>query len=383
MNRSEALPLFDAALRGALIALMLLVGIRLARDRIDAPAARVGTLLMACLSVQVFASLPMMEHTTGPWSWQAPLVGVSVGNSVLFWVFAQSLFDDDFVLRPLHFVAWLAVIALGILFYAVVVMPQQRQLAPFALAVAIAMRWTPLVFAALAVAAAASQWRADLVERRRRLRVFIVAMGTGYTVMTAVARLASKDGRLSDWMSSLDIAVLLVIVGTIAARVLRIVDTELLPHRPTPSLPPAALDGTASSPAPAPKAAGPVAGPAVPDPAEDLLAAQLQRLMAEDRAYRTEDLTVARLAALLHTPEYRLRRLINQRLGHRNFNAFVNGFRLDEAQRALADPTQRDVPVLTIALDAGFQSIGPFNRAFKTVTGLTPTEFRRQELADS
>jgi AraC-like DNA-binding protein len=43
--------------------------------------------------------------------------------------------------------------------------------------------------------------------------------------------------------------------------------------------------------------------------------------------------------------------------------------------------SQRDVPVLTIALDAGFQSIGPFNRAFKADTGLTPTEFRRDALA--
>jgi AraC-like DNA-binding protein len=36
------------------------------------------------------------------------------------------------------------------------------------------------------------------------------------------------------------------------------------------------------------------------------------------------------------------------------------------------------VPVLTIAMDAGFQSIGPFNRAFKAATDLTPTEFRRR-----
>jgi AraC-like DNA-binding protein len=44
-------------------------------------------------------------------------------------------------------------------------------------------------------------------------------------------------------------------------------------------------------------------------------------------------------------------------------------------------PDQRDVPVLTIALDAGLQSIGPFNRAFKADTGMTPTEFRRNALA--
>ena len=50
---------------------------------------------------------------------------------------------------------------------------------------------------------------------------------------------------------------------------------------------------------------------------------------------------------------------------------------------ALSDVTQREVPVLTIAMDAGFQSIGPFNRAFKAETGVTPTEFRREALGRS
>jgi AraC-like DNA-binding protein len=89
------------------------------------------------------------------------------------------------------------------------------------------------------------------------------------------------------------------------------------------------------------------------------------------------------LAARLGAPEYRLRRLINQRLAHRNFSSFINGYRLTEARAALADPTQAEVPILTIALDAGFQSIGPFNRAFKAETGMTPSEFRRTRLAAS
>jgi AraC-like DNA-binding protein len=73
--------------------------------------------------------------------------------------------------------------------------------------------------------------------------------------------------------------------------------------------------------------------------------------------------------------------VINEGLGHRNFNAFLNRYRIDEAKAALADPSQKDVPVLTIAMDAGFQSIGPFNRAFKADTGVTPTEFRRLAFA--
>ena len=86
----------------------------------------------------------------------------------------------------------------------------------------------------------------------------------------------------------------------------------------------------------------------------------------------------ARWRAKLAIPEYRLRRLINQQLGYRNFNVFLNNHRIEEAKAALADPTQAEVPVITIAMDAGFQSLGPFNRAFKATTGVTPTEYRRQ-----
>ena len=84
----------------------------------------------------------------------------------------------------------------------------------------------------------------------------------------------------------------------------------------------------------------------------------------------------------LGVQEYRLRRLINGQLGHRNFSAFVNGYRLADVETALADPAEAEVPILTIALDAGFGSIGPFNRAFKAHTGLTPTEFRRARLGN-
>ena len=55
----------------------------------------------------------------------------------------------------------------------------------------------------------------------------------------------------------------------------------------------------------------------------------------------------------------------------------MNHYRIAEVKAALADPSQSEVPVLTIALDAGFSSLGPFNRAFKAETGMTPSEYRR------
>ena len=108
--------------------------------------------------------------------------------------------------------------------------------------------------------------------------------------------------------------------------------------------------------------------------------------MTMERAYRREGLTIGSLAASMGLPEYRLRQIINEGLGHRNFNAFLNRYRIDEVkaalgEAALGDSSQKDVPVVTIAMDAGFQSLGPFNRAFKVDTGLTSTEFRRLALA--
>jgi AraC-like DNA-binding protein len=141
------------------------------------------------------------------------------------------------------------------------------------------------------------------------------------------------------------------------------------------------------TPAAAPLALTPASPPvdaqppaAVGDAQETALLARLAAVMAEGKAYREEGLSIAVLAAKLEIPEYRLRRLINQRLGYRNFSSYVNGYRLAEATAALADPAQAEVPILTIALDAGFQSIGPFNRAFKAAAGMTPSEYRRVKL---
>lgn len=356
--------LFDAALRGVLLALLVLLAALLRRDRPRAHAALAATALCAGLCVQVVSSTPLFEATV-PRAWQAPWVGISVGNAVLFWVFVRSLFDDEFAWRAHHSAAWLAAVVLGASNCALG--PDRAWAAP---AHAL-QRALPLVFALLAARSAAAHWRADLVEGRRRLRVFILVTGVGYTLVMLALRLGSAQARLSPQAALWDNAMLLAILSVVACKLLRLGESDLFPSPQPPGTQPSVVPQRAPT------------GPPVTDAIDDRLADALQRLMAEERFYRSEDLSLARLAARLAVPEYRLRRLINQRLGFRNFNAFVNAWRLDDSRAALADPQRRALPVLTIALDAGFQSIGPFNRAFKAATGLTPTEFRRQKLADS
>lgn len=106
-------------------------------------------------------------------------------------------------------------------------------------------------------------------------------------------------------------------------------------------------------------------------------AQQVLDTLQRDALYRRHGLSIAELAGIVELPEHRLRAVINGHLGFKNFAAFLNHFRLREAAERLRDPAFAHLPVLTIALDAGFASIGPFNRAFREAFGATPTEHRR------
>lgn len=92
--------------------------------------------------------------------------------------------------------------------------------------------------------------------------------------------------------------------------------------------------------------------------------------------WRDPDLTAPLLARHLATNTTYLSRALNDGLGQ-NFNEFVNRIRVQAVQAELAQ-SNRDRDVLTIALDAGFNSKASFNRVFKRLSGKTPTEFRRQ-----
>lgn len=99
--------------------------------------------------------------------------------------------------------------------------------------------------------------------------------------------------------------------------------------------------------------------------------------------YRTPGLTIAGLADHLGAPEHRLRALINRRLGYRNFSAFLNRHRIAEARVILSDREHVDLPVLTIAMDLGYNSLPTFNRAFRSETATTPSDYRREMLSQS
>jgi AraC-like DNA-binding protein len=103
----------------------------------------------------------------------------------------------------------------------------------------------------------------------------------------------------------------------------------------------------------------------------------LNKLM-KGGVFLQQELTIGKLAEMLTLPPHQLRQLINQQLGFSNFSHYLNSYRIPWVCEQLQDASKKNLPILTIALEAGYGSIAPFNRAFKAKIGQTPTQFRDQ-----
>jgi AraC-like DNA-binding protein len=103
--------------------------------------------------------------------------------------------------------------------------------------------------------------------------------------------------------------------------------------------------------------------------------ARVVHALERDALYRDAELTLDRLAAHVGLPANTVSQVINAGL-HQSFSDVVNGYRLAEVRRRLADADAGGATLLTVALDAGFNSKTTFNRVFKERTGLTPREYR-------
>ncbi len=102
---------------------------------------------------------------------------------------------------------------------------------------------------------------------------------------------------------------------------------------------------------------------------------RLLEMMDRDRPYLDPELTLPKLAQALNIPAAHLSQLLNDGLG-RNFYEFINGYRVAEARRRLAETKAAGDKLIAVALESGFNSLATFNRVFKSIAGRTPSEYR-------
>jgi len=351
----------DLGLRGAASGMFLMIILVALQGRPTNQYALLGIALAAGGAFYAIVSAPFFPKSS-MW-WTVPILSA---QPAIFWLWARAAFDDDFVLRRWHGALWLTIVAVG--FAATLGWTSWPALARAGGKI---LSFMAVVLALAAALQTLKTWRVDLVARRRRLRFAMLAINVVFIGVVAGAAFAALPVAVPGAPGSLPTALGLFVVAMLAAFSVFSAQPTMAANDPTAAIATGDASGQAKI------ADRTTTGSVAVDP---VLLKRLEHLMTVERIYRQEGLTIGTLAARFDVPEYRLREVINAGLGYRNFNAFLNHYRIEDARMALSDITQREVPVLTIAMDAGFQSIGPFNRAFKAATGLTPTEFRREAL---
>ncbi len=339
----------ELAIRGVSVGAFAATGVALAASQKMTPTRWVGVLLMACAIAHVLEGhFFYTEHRHfSLLTWLLSAMAPSA-----FWLFCSVLFEDEPKIPLWRFA--IPAVALSLWIPGALLPPSQAR----------AIAWWIYAAASLAInihvlLIAWRGWRIDLVERRRRLRAPIAAAATGYMLIQTLCDFGLGQGPV---LPSMVQAFALAALG---------IGSGLALLRAEPLLVQAA---TSPNEASAPKLIEPFALP----PADRLVLGRLDKAMNENEVWRGEDLSIGTLAALVGAPEHRLRKLINGTLGHRNFADYVNSRRIDAAKIALSDPELALKSVSAVAYELGFGSLGPFNRAFRAETGVTPTAWRQQ-----
>jgi AraC-like DNA-binding protein len=343
--------------------LLLLLAIILIKGHHENPSAILGAVLSLCAAgMGMFAVV--LE-----WGWTAleiPLNLLIASSPLAFWLLAKSLFEETFCWKWTYLLLYAVCVIAGIAghyitfgdFRGMTHWFQRSEVMHDAIGLLPLLTISSL-FIVLAVYVALKDWRVDLVESRRRARMGSVLIAGIVILVITVVEFTGLGTPRSQMAETFQSGIFFILILGICVHYLDFGQQQ--PRQPAESpfrsQTPEEVDAQEGA-----------HGVVIID--------ELHRLMIEERVYREEGLTIRRLAEKLDIREYQLRRLINSHLGFRNFNSFLNTYRIEEVSRQLVAPETRHLPVLSIALDMGYGSLSPFNKAFKEIIGMTPTEYR-------
>lgn len=97
----------------------------------------------------------------------------------------------------------------------------------------------------------------------------------------------------------------------------------------------------------------------------------------DTKIYKNKEINIFLVSDLMQFPYKEVSRLINTH-SNKNFNQFVNEFRIEEAKRLLSDTSFDKYNFAGIAEEVGFNSRSSFFTNFKKVEGITPLEFKKK-----
>ena len=355
-------PLFFLSVDIANIVACALLGARMLATRPRLLSAR----LIALIAFDTICYIVLSRYDYAAWIPQP--YRFDVGGWATFLNFAQNLTPGLFMVlcftmfadKP-RFPRWL----LALFFVQMFLEVPMRLLVKDGAVGDIATRMAPAIlqasFVGFALYWTIANWWADLIQSRRRARIFtIVIIGLNIIGSSLFLRVVIAQNSLANYYAHLGLGVSTLPI--ILFILVFLSDEEL-------QAPLGVVAGPVASGGPAPALSSEIAG----------VLARLAAFMEVERVYRRPNLSVRDLADLVQIPEYRLRKIIHEQLGYANFNVFLHNYRVREACTQLRDPAMRRIPILTIALSTGYQSINTFNRGFREVMGMTPSAYRAMQ----
>ncbi|MFN3700347.1 MAG: helix-turn-helix domain-containing protein [Alphaproteobacteria bacterium] len=106
---------------------------------------------------------------------------------------------------------------------------------------------------------------------------------------------------------------------------------------------------------------------------DEMIAREIERLIDRDKIYHEFGIGRSEIARELGVPETTITRVINQNF-QKSVPQLLNERRIQDAKRLL---DQTEEPMSIIAKEVGFNSVPTFNRVFKEIEGVTPSEYRK------
>lgn len=113
---------------------------------------------------------------------------------------------------------------------------------------------------------------------------------------------------------------------------------------------------------------------------QDLVLENLDRkftdLINNDKPFLNPELSLQELADMLNVTRSQLSYFINKMYG-KNFYELINFYRLEEVKRLMQEPKNKNLKIMSLAYDAGFNSKSSFNRIFRNHMECTPSEYMK------
>ena len=111
----------------------------------------------------------------------------------------------------------------------------------------------------------------------------------------------------------------------------------------------------------------------------DEMQADILRIIVMQKKYRDKDFSAAKLAVEIGADPREVSAVVNTRF-HMNYTSFVNRYRIDEARSILVDRRFQDLGMQEVSDMVGFSNRQSFYGAFYRFVGVTPCDYRLQQL---